>query len=198
MARIQTPQHVQELQGEFKVREPFGLELLETIQPTYSLGRQKVASTGFPKRAFGVVAAGAGGVGTNVEASLTCPADRGIVIVLNRWSITGLSAVTQVIEARITDNVAQATVSSVVANKAFQDGRIAPAIPDGILRTANPLTAAPNGQLVGVYNVLADDTLEIETNVILGGDAYFLLRDLTVNSPLTVNFHWTEFLLEDR
>jgi len=61
MARIQTPQHVQELQAEFKVREQFGLELLETIQPTYSLGRQKIASTGYPRRCFGTIAAAAGG-----------------------------------------------------------------------------------------------------------------------------------------
>jgi len=197
MARIQTPQHVQELQAEFKVRGPFGLELLETIQPTYQLGRQKVASLGYPKRCFGVVSAGAGGVGTNIEVSLTCPANRGIVIVLDRWSYAGPALVTQV-HTRITDGVAQATVSSTVTTKAFQDGRLATAIPDGILRVANPLTAAPNGQLVGIYSVLSDDTIEIEANIILGGGAYFLVRDVSVNSGVDVNFHWTEFLLEDR
>jgi len=195
MARIQTPQHVQELQAEFKVREPFGLELLETIQPTYQLGRQKVASVGFPKRAFGVIDASAGGVGTHIELSLTCPADRGLVIVLDRIVLNDVAAV---VTMRITDGVAQATVSSTAATKAFQDGRIADQIPDGILSTANPLTAAPNGRFIGKYACLANDTVQLDLNVILGGGAYLLMRHVASNTALAVSFFWTEFLLEDR
>jgi len=198
MARIQTPQHVQELQAEFKVRESFGLELIETVQPTYQLGRQKVASTGFPRKCFGVLSAGAGGVGTNIECALRCPANRGIVIVVDGISFSGLSATVSVVEARITDGVAMATISGTATNKAFRDGRLADLIPDGIMEIANPLTAAPNGQLVGIHSVPADASEQISLDVILGGDAYFLIRDLTANSALTVNYFWTEFLLEDR
>jgi len=195
MARIQTPQTVQELQAEFKVREPFGLELLETIQPTYQLGRQKIASTGYPRDAFGVASAGAGGVGTNVECSIQCPANRGIVILVTSISFENLAG-------RVTlrmDDGTPATPSVVVSTtKAWQDGRLAGGIPDAILEIFNPLTAAPNGQFVGQYSGLADDTITIPLNVVLGGGSYILARDSTANSGNTVNFQWTEFLLEDR
>jgi len=195
MARIQTPQHVQELQAEFKVREPFGLELLETIQPTYQLGRQKIASTGYPKRCFGVTATGAGGVGTNRECALQCPADRGIVILLESFLIHNVAGI---VSSRMDDGVAMATIDAVLTDKAFQDGRLADRIPDGILQAANPLTAAPNGRFIGQYSVAADNSLQINVNVILGGNSYFLIRENTANQALTVTWQWTEFLLEDR
>lgn len=195
MARIQTPQHVQELQAEFKVREPFGLDLLETIQPTYQLGRQKIASVGYPKRCFAAVSAAAGGVGTQIECALECPAGRGILILLESASVENIGGR---VTGRITDGVAMATVSSNPTTKAFQDGRVTASQPDGILAIANPLSAAPNGSFIGQYACLADDTLTIPYDVILGGGAYFLIRHSTSNAGLTVNFVWTEFLLEDR
>jgi len=193
MARIQTPQHVQEVTAEFKVREPFELELLETIQPTYSLGRQKIASTGYPRKCIGIVAAGAGGVGTNIECGIECPGDVGIVILLEQiWVREGSAGM------RITDGTAMATVSSSPTTKNYRDARLTGQRPDGILRIANPLTAAPNGDSVASIEVLADQTDIYEPEIILGGDAYFLVRNAAANDGLTVSFLWTEFLLEDR
>jgi len=196
MARIQTPQHVQELQAEFKVRDQFGLELLETIQPTYSLGIQKVASVGYPRKCFGIIEAGAGGVGTNIECALSCPTDIGIIILLETISVENLGGV---VNARADDGGALATISAVGTSKHFRDTRINPVQrPDGVLNTLNPLTAAPNGTNVGAYSCLADDTLIIPVDVVLGGGGYFLLRNPTANAGLGVTFNWTEFLLEDR
>jgi len=197
MARIQTPQHVQELQAEFKVREQFGLELLETVQPTYSLGDIKVASTGYPRKCMGRIAAAAGGVGTNIECALTCPADVGIVILLNSmWIENDSTAVT--VGVNITDGVPMATISSNPTDKAFRDGRITGQQPDGITSIANPLTAAPNGRVIGRVIVPASITTIMPLDIILGGGAYLLIRSGTVDGPLNVVFHWTEFLLEDR
>jgi len=195
MARIQTPQHVQELQAEFKVREPFGLELLESIQPTYQLGRQKIASVGFPKRCFGAISGAAGGVGTNLELALECPAGRGIIILLESVSIENTNGR---MTGRITDGVAMASVTSNPLTKAFQDGRTTDSLPDGIFNVANPLTAAPNGSFIGQYSCRTDETLILPFNVVLGGAAYFLMRHSSANVGATVNFMWTEFLLEDR
>jgi len=193
MARIQTPQHVQELQAEFKVREQFGLELLETVQPTYQLGRQKIASTGYPRGAIAIVAAGAGGVGTNIECALECPSDVGIVILLEEiWIREGSAGL------RITDGTAMATVSSSPVTKNYRDARLTGLRPEGILRIANPLTAAPNGDSVASLEVLADQTDQFKPDIILGGGDYFLVRDASANDGLTVSFLWTEFLLEDR
>jgi len=195
MARIQTPQHVQELQAEFKVRQPFGLELLESIQPTYSLGRQKIASTGYPRNVIGFSSASAGGVGTNIECAVTCPADRGIVILLDEiW----IEDITGKVTFRITDGVALATVSSEPITKAFRDGRLEGQIPDGILSIANPLSAAPNGAVVSQISIPADDTRIFKPDIILGGGAYFLVRQNTANVGMAITFMWTEFLLEDR
>lgn len=195
MARIQTPQHVQELQAEFKVREQFGLELLETVQPTYQLGRQKIASTGYPRGCIGISNASAGGVGTNIENILTCPADRGIVILLEQVWVDDLAGRCTM---RITDGVAPATISSTLASKTFRDGRLEGSIPDGILQVANPLSAAPNGRLITQAACLADDTKIFKPDIILGGGAYFLVRNNTSNGALSTTFLWTEFLLEDR
>lgn len=195
MARIQTPQHVQELQAEFKVREQFGLELLETIQPTYSLGRQKIASTGYPRRCIGAVSAAAGGVGTNIECALRCPADVGIITLVESFSIVNLGAQASL---RMDDDVAMDTISSTPTTKAFQDSRLAGNIPDTIMEIANPLTAAPNGAFVGLFSVLAGDTVQVPLNIVLGSNGYVLIRNETANSGMTVNFTWTEFLLEDR
>jgi len=196
MARIQTPQHVQELQAEFKVREQFGLELLETVQPTYNLGDQKIASTGYPRKCMGEVAGAAGGAGTNVELCITCPADRGIVILLESIIIDNLAGRT---DFRITDGVALATVQIAdVATKAFRDGRLVDQLPDGLLQVFDPLTAAPNGRLIGRASCIANTSLPIELNIILGGGAYFLSRNPTANGAAACTYLWTEFLLEDR
>jgi len=196
MARIQTPQHVQELQAEFKVRTPFGLELLETIQPTYSLGRQKIASTGYPRRCIGVIAASAGGVGTNIECSLRCPANVGIITLVESFTIFGSG--TSQGQLRMDDGVAMATISSVEVEKGFQDSRLASILPETIMEIANPLTAAPNGRRVGEYPSEADSGRRIDLNVVLGSDGYLLVRNPVANLGMTINWQWTEFLLEDR
>jgi len=195
MARIQTPQHVQELQAEFKVREPFGLELLETIQPTYSLGRQKIASTGYPRRCFGTIAAAAGGVGTNIECSIRCPANVGILTLVESFSVVSIA---DGIQLRMDDGVAMTPITSAVATKAFQDSRLSANLPESVLEIANPLTAAANGTRVGNYETVLDNTVEFPLDVVLGGDGYILIRTSAANAALTVNWVWTEFLLEDR
>jgi len=196
VARIQTPQHVQELQAEFKVREQFGLELLETIQPTYSLGRQKIASEGYPRKCFGAVQAGAGGVGTNIECAIECPSGVGIIILVEKFVIESTAAR---VLYNMTDGVAMATVSSSpTTRKAFRDGRISNIVPQAIFRIANPLTAAPNGVEVGRVSSVSADTVQLEVDVVLGGGDYFLCRHGTANTALTVSWFWTEFLLEDR
>jgi len=199
MARIQTPQHGQELQAEFKIRETFGLELIETIQPTYQLGLQKVASEGYPRKAFGSDNAAAGGVGTNVECALRCPADIGIIILLETISITGPTAGSTLATMRADDGAAMTPIVAAATTKQFRDTRINPAIlPSGVLETANPLTAAPNGTHVGIITVLPDTTIVVKVDVVLGGGGYFLVRNGAVNAALDCDFTWTEFLLEDR
>jgi len=196
MARIQTPQHVQELQAEFKVREPFGLELLETIQPTYALALQKVASQGYPRKCMGWILGAAGGVGTNVECALVCPSDVGIIILLESISFYHINGN---ISLRADDGVAMASVVGQQVTKSFRDTRINPTQqPDGILQTANPLTAAPNGREVGRASVQTTSTEVVKTDVVLGSGGYFIVRRESSNTGVDVNFMWTEFLLEDR
>jgi len=196
MARIQTPQHVQELQAEFKVRSTFGLELLETVQPTYALGVQKVASQGYPRKAFGFCAGAAGGVGTNVECIIRCPEDIGIIILVEEFSFDNIGGE---IQARADDGVLPTPIVGVQVNKQFRDTRINPAVlPDAIIETSNPLTAAPAGNPIGQYSVLADATQFIPVDCVLGGGGYFLVRSSTPNQALEIMFRWTEFLLEDR
>jgi len=138
MARIQTPQHVQELQAEFKVREPFGLELLETIQPTYSLGRQKIASTGYPRDAMGRMGVTAGGVGTNAQAVVQGRGGRGVVYLYQRAII--IKPTDGIVEIRASIG---ATISVTEAlSKTFLDQRIAvtpPRHPERILYPAHRL-----------------------------------------------------------
>jgi len=195
MARIQTPQTVQEVQAEFKIRESFGLEMLETIQPTYDVGRGKVASTGYPRKAVGLCSGAAGGVGTNLECTLICPADIGLVIVLERIIIEDIGGLLSI---RMSTGVAQATVSSNPITKAFRDGRLATILPQGILAIANPLSAASNGIGVGLINVAAATTLRFDLDMVLGGGSWAGLRNSTANDALSVTFFWTEYLLEDR
>lgn len=196
MARIQTPQHVQELQAEFKVREPFGLELLETIQPSYVLAAQKVASQGYPRKAFGRLSAGAGGVGTNIECVLSCPANVGIVILLTRLSFGDIAGP---VELRAFDGAALTDSTGASVAKQFRDTRInAAQLPQGIIEGTDPLTAAPNGTRIAQVECPADVTVFYEPDVVIGGGGYFLVRHPTANTALAVNFEWTEFLLEDR
>jgi len=195
MARIQTPQHVQELQAEFKIREPFGLELLETIQPTYSLGRLKIASTGYPRRCMAVVSAGAGGVGTNIENILLAPpAASGVIIILEEIWVEDVGGR---VTFRMTDGVAPATISGTPNVARYRDSRL-PGRPVSTLAIANPLTAAPNGEFVAQVACPSDDTKVFQFDVILGEGGYFLTRDSTANSGMTTTFLWTEFLLADR
>jgi len=195
VARIQTPQHVQDLQAEFKVREGFGLDLLETIQPVTLVGGQKVASSGYPRKSFGVISAGTGGAGTNIELALRCPAGRGIIILLESVSFDNVGGE---VSARFDDGVAMTPISSTPTTKKFRDGRIEANIPDGILEVANPLSAAANGTFIGQYSCLAGDTVFVPVDVVLGDDSYYLIRNSADNAGLEVNFMWTEFLLEDR
>jgi len=195
MARIQTPQHPQELQAEFKVRGPFGLELLETIQPTYQLGRQKIASVGYPLKAIGIVSGAAGGAGTNTEAVLTCPAELGIIILLEQILIRNTAGT---VSLRIWQGDPLASVQTTFLRKAFRDTRIVDSLPQGIIQSAIPLTAAANGLQVGSISSVADDTVIIEPEVVLGSGGFFLVREDTADAALEVTFMWTEFLLEDR
>lgn len=195
MARIQTPQHVQELQAEFKVREQFGLELLETVQPTYQLGRQKIASTGYPRKCMGVVSAAAGGAGTNIENIITMPADTGIIALLEQIWVEDIGGR---VTFRMTDGVAPATVSSTPDTARYRDTRLLANRPGAAFSVANPLTAAANGEFVAQVACLADDTRIFDFDVILGGGEYFLTRQSTANAGMTTTFLWTEFLLEDR
>jgi len=195
VARIQTPQHVQELQAEFKIREPFGLELLETVQPVYAIATQRVASSGFPKKCYGR-AAGTAQVGVNAEVALTCPTDVGIIILVTKVYFGDIAGPVQ---ARADDGVPGTPIENTSTNKAFRDTRINPAqLPDGILQAWDPLTAAPNGRSIAEYECPANITVEIVPDVILGGGGYYLIRHLTANTALSVSYEWTEFLLEDR
>jgi len=194
MARIQTPQHVQELQAEFKIRETFGLELLETVQPTFSLGAQKIASLGYPRKCM-AHQAGTAGVGENSEMIITCPADRGIVILVERVEISSLDGA---FGFNMTDGVAPASIAATSAAIAFRDGRIIDQRPDAIVQFADPLTAAPNGRQVGSGTDPAGETSIWNLDFILGGGAYFLVRQNVANLGFAVNWYWTEFLLEDR
>jgi len=194
MARIQTPQHVQELQAEFKIREQFGLELLETVQPTFDVATQRVASLGYPRKCMGHAALTAG-AGQNSELILTCPADIGIVIRIEELWITDATTV----QLRADDGTPPVAPSAALTEKAFRDGRTISQLPDGILQTADPLTAAPNGVRVGQVDIITNPATGIfPIDWILGGGAYFLIRQVTANAALACTWLWTEFLLEDR
>jgi len=196
VARIQTPQHVQALQTEFKVRGPFGLELIETIQPVVLLGSQQVASEGYPRKAMGRLSAAAGGVGTNVEAVISCPADVGIILLLTRISFGDIGGF---VELRADDGSALTDVTGSAIAKQFRDTRINPAqIPQGIIQGTDPLTAAPNGTKVAEIECPANVTVFVDPDVVIGGGGYFVIRQPTANTAVAVNFEWTEFLLEDR
>jgi len=194
VARIQTPQHVQELQAQFKIREQFGLELLETVQPTFSLGDVKIASTGYPRKCMAEsnVAATAG---DNGECIITCPADIGIVLRVDEVWISDKAGS---LNLRIDDNTALTDITTTFATKGFLDGRIRDQLPDAIIQSANPLQAAPNGRSIGLIENPAGVTDRYPVGIILGGGRYFLVRSNTVNTAFTCTWLWTEFLLEDR
>jgi len=194
MARIQTPQHVQELQAEFKIREAFGMELLETVQPVFSLGAQKVASLGYPRKCIAHISITAG-VGENSECIITCPANRGIVINVDEVWITSLDGAFAFF---MTDGVAPASIAATSVAKAFRDGRIIDQLPDAIIQSATPLTAAPNGRQIASATDPAGETTKYAIDFILGGGAYLLVRQTVANLGFTTAFLWTEFLLEDR
>lgn len=196
MARIQTPQHVQALQAEFKVREPFGLELSETIHPVVVVAdtTDLVASTGYPRKAFGLIQTGAGGVGTNAQCELEAPAGTGKIFQIN--GILHERDVSGRLTYRVTDGVPIATPVEVFT-KAYADLRITEN-PDLILSGSTPLTAAADGRVVGQLNILADTTLYVPMNVILGAGDYFLVRESAANLVQVCTFFWTEYLLADR
>jgi len=194
MAKIQTPGHVQELQAEFKVREPFDLELLETIQPTVDVASQRIASLAYPRKCMGHGALTAG-AGQNSEIILTCPSDVGIIIQIEEIWITDATTV----HLRCDDGTPPVAPSAVLVDQGFRDGRIIDQLPDGIIQTADPLSAAPNGRRVSQVDIpTAPATGIFPIDWVLGSGSYFLVRQVTANAALAVTWLWTEFLLEDR
>jgi len=195
MARIQTPGHVSSLQSEFKIREPFGLELLETIQPVAIATdvTELVASQDYPRKAFGMIQTSAVAA-SNAQCELTSTAGTGKIFQLN--GILHENDIAGRFTYRVTDGVAIANPVA-VTTKVYADLRIL-ALPDLILSGSTPLTAAPDGRVAAQVNMLGDTSLYVPMNVVLGGGAYFLVRNSTVNETLVCTFFWTEYLLEDR
>jgi len=198
VAKIQTPQHVQKLQAEFKVREAFDLDLLETIQPvvqTAASGAQ-VASQAYPRECIGSVIAPAGGVGTNVQCQFTGLGGLGIIYLVRRVSFafpTGPGSV----DLRVDDGVGL-VANTPVLTKRFSDLRIPAALPDALLGESSPLTAAPDGEFIARYQGLASTELFIDLDIVLGDGLYLLTTNRTANEALRTVFYWTEYLLEDR
>jgi len=200
VSRVQTPQHVQELQREFKIREGFGLELLETIQPTYILAAPvgAVASQGYPRTCVGTINGTAGGVGENVQNSITGPGNRGIIYQITRILTTFVTDGS--VDLRIDDGVAIAATETVSISKRFTDARIPQlaSIPDAVLAESSPLTAAQDGQLIGRIAGLAATMVDLPVSIILGAGTYFLMSNQTTNENMFTTYFWTEYLLEDR
>jgi len=196
MARIQTPQVIQEARAEFKVRGDFDLELLETVQPTYQVSRRGVASTAYPRECMGRVADGAG-AGANGQCAITGRTGQGKIYVVDSVQIDVL--LTSVYQLRIDSGTAIAAAETESVSKRFTDTRLGAApLPDAFLSSSTPLTAAPDGLLVGSMPMLANTFHRILLGVVLAEGTYFLVRNLTANEAMSVTYFWTEFLLEDR
>ena len=196
MARIQTPQIVEEARAQFKIRDQFNLELLETIQPTYAVSDRRIASTAYPRSAIGRQARAAGGVGTNAQLEITGRANQGKVYLVDKVEIDSATGTTY--QLRIFDGAAIASTQTSSASKAYIDTRLFAQSPDALLTSSFPLTAAPDGLLIATVIMDAAETRVIPLGIVLAEDTYFLIRNLTANEALECTWFWTEFLLEDR
>jgi len=195
--RIQTPQHVQALMGDFKIRSPFGLFLREDIQPVVviaDLSGSSVADRGFPRAAMGQDSEAAGGVGTNTEVACVGVGGRGLIYHL-----------TAVIVFHTTDGVFQfrtgAAETTLVDNpddKTYMDLRIVTDRPNLSLAADAPLTANRIGTPVATVGGLAETSHLYPLDVVLGAGQFFSVSNSNANEAQTTVFYWTEYLLEDR
>lgn len=196
MVQIQTPQVVEEARAQFKIREGFDLDLLETIQPTYQVSSRRIASTAYPRTAMGRQARAAGGVGTNGQLEITGRADQGKIYLVDEVRIESVTATTY--QLRIFDGAAIASTQTEATAKRYTDTRLFAQLPDALLTSSIPLTAAPDGRLIGTVIMAAAESRVIPLGIVLSDDTFFLIRNLTANEALECTWSWTEFLLEDR
>ena len=198
MAQIQTPGEVAALMAQFKIRSPFGLLLLEDIQPVVivaDVSGGSVARAGFPKEAIGVVQVTAGGAGAESEVVMTGVGGQGVVQVINRAFLHAPSS------GFI--NIRQGTATAItnitdVTNKQYTDLRSFGAGQVPTLLIGRKTNANPEGSFVG--NIAVDGVVAtmVELNYIMGPGDQLVFANAQSDEDMGATIFWTEHLLEDR
>jgi hypothetical protein len=198
MPGINTPDHVEKLRTEFKVREGFGLWLLEDLLPVVmvaDLSGPAAGGTSYPRDAIGNLDSAAGGAGTNVQHMVQSEPNRGIVFQVNGVSIMKPSS-----SGRVTLVLGTGTITGGVgdSNKQLADVRLQPGVPDGAIVASAPVTALTLGSRVGQFTVLGNENVFIPLNVFLGAQDFVGITNQTTNEQLVTTWYWTEHMVEDR
>jgi len=197
--RIQTPQHVDALRAEFKMRFPLSLELGTTLHPmaiVADLTGGGFPSLAYPRDCIGFVSQAAGGAGTNAQNICISNPDRGLVYVLTLALVSKPAA--GEVSLRVSQGGGAIAGTTAVTSKSFLDQRQGTTLPDLTIAREAPLTAAVDGEEVGRVQFSAADTIAVPLNVILGGNDFFLMANNDANELMRTTYYWTEFLLEDR
>jgi len=150
------------------------------------------APTNWPKKAWGRVGEAGGGAGTNVQCFAKGVGGRGVVYrVDGAWIVRPNDGTSQV---RVGNGNAAATEDT---DKRYLDIRDT-GVPNLITESSTPLTAAIEGALIATYDSLALESFFIPLGITLGDDDFVNIVNGTTNETYTVNYEWTEFLLEAR
>lgn len=187
------------LRVEFKVKGKFGgLSIGNEVVPVALVSdiRSSVGASAYPKDAFGFVAEGAGGVGTNVQLGIQSNPGRGLI-----YQITGVvidKSTGGTVMIRVSRGVALGTALGAQSTKAFQDQRHLTTVPDAVIGSNSVLTANIDGSQVMEVRFPAAGNVLVPLNVILGGLDYCLVVNETPNETMGCSWLWTEYLLEDR
>jgi len=197
--KIQTPGHQNALRTEFKVREPFTVDLDGTIMPVAvvaDLSGAVVSDLGHPRDAMGIQITAAGGAGTVAQCVVVGVLGQGLIWKVHRVDLDKATAGTvQVLFGA--QGVGIAGLVNTI-RKGYSDLGVLTQPPLSF-GGSTPLAAAPDGVLVGRFRVsTAVDQAWLPMNVVLrGGDFLNILND-TQDEALGATFHFTEYKLEDR
>jgi len=199
MPLIQVPDVGEVLRQRYRIVHPFGLFLAEEVVPVSivdDLSGVSPYSTGFPRRCMGQTIIAAGGAGTVAEGLLVGRGGSGIVAQVKTALIhdtVGLLA----FEVRVGGGgLALAAGRTEVFGKHYLDLRVFDAVPVTELAQNTPLSAAVDGDRIGIYEVAQDTVLPVDLDIALGDGDFVNIVQASTNRALRVTYIWEEHLIE--
>lgn len=195
MARVQTNVQQEALRIEFKLREPYSVELDEKMVPVVIVSdlTNSLGSRGYPRLARGFA---------NPLAVAAQTAQAQVVGILNAGKIFHItaasvfSAAAQDLALRVNDPAVDLAGATNVTTKDWLDRGVGGGIPDLAVSTLTSATVF--GRQIGRFRLAANISLFIKLDVLLRGADFCAITAGTVNTALAVSWEWTEYLLEDR